>query len=93
MFILYKFADRKYYVGCILEQILDDQYVIKFTRKFGSRNGLITFIWPEDDDIQVKTSSDLQSMAAPLPDPATTRRGSVLFPAVTFNKRPLNQIY
>ena len=54
---------------------------------------LFTFIWPEDDDIQVKTSSDLQSMAAPLPDPATTRRGSVLFPAVTFNKHPLDQIY
>ena len=92
LFVLYKVEDRRFYVGCILEQLPHDRFLLKFARKFGSRNGQVTFIWPDNDHIDTLDSSVLQDMATPLPDPATTRRGSVIFPMNVFQKLPLTQL-
>ena len=93
LYVLYKFADKKYYVGCILEQLPQEQFIVKFARKFGSRNRQVTYVWPELDDIKTKTGADLQDKATPLPDPITTGRGSVIFPTCVFQELPLTQLY
>ena len=89
-FVLYKHAPKRVYVTTIYE--VASKVTLKAARKYGERNGKITFCWPRFDlFFDVDQLGDEQLTA--LPDPVIDRRrSSVIFKRGVFGKVPLGNL-
>ena len=92
-YVLYKYTEKKFYVGYAIGQSEDD-VTVKLARKYAAvRNRKFTFVWPEIDDVVVVDSS-VDNILQGLPNPVMGRRGtSITFNMQVFGKIPDGYIY
>ena len=69
-----------------------DKVTLKGARKYGIRNGKITFVWPLIHDVFTVDKLTSENAIA-LPDPVVDRRGtSLIFKSKAFGKVPLGHL-
>ena len=61
-FVLYKFMDCKYYVGSVIEETVG-QIVVRLARRHSTSDKIITFVWPDQEDVVI-VDCDLMNLSA-----------------------------
>ena len=89
-YVLYRHTQRKVYVASIFE--VAEKVTLKAVRKYGERNGRVTFCWPQIY-LYIYVDQLQNEKLTALPDPVVDRRGSsVIFKRGVFGKLSLGDL-